>query len=72
MGLFGPAKMPREIVDKLSRELLATLQKPDVRQQIERQAMELQPLSAEAMGVLAKDQTEVWRRLTKDAGIVPE
>jgi len=72
MGLFGPAKMPREIVDKLSRELLATLQKPDVRQQIERQAMELQPLSADAMSALAKEQTEVWRRLTKDAGIVPE
>ena len=72
MGLFGPAKMPKEIVDKLSRELLATLQKPDVRQQIERQAMELQPLSADAMGALARDQTEVWRRLTKDAGIVPE
>jgi len=72
MGLFGPAKMPREIVDRLSRELLATLQKPDVRQQIERQAMELNPLSADAMGALARDQTEVWRRLTKEAGIVPE
>jgi tripartite-type tricarboxylate transporter receptor subunit TctC len=72
MGLFGPAKMPKEIVDKLSRELLATLQKPEVRQQIERQAMEIHPLSAEAMGALARDQTEVWRRLTKENGIVPE
>jgi len=72
MGLFGPAKMPREIVDRLSRELLATLQKPDVRQQIERTAMEVDPLSAEAMGALARQQTEVWRRLSKEAGIVPE
>ena len=72
MGLFGPAKMPREIVDKLSRELLTTLQKPEVRQQIERQAMEINPLSADAMGALAKEQTEVWRRLTREAGIVPE
>jgi tripartite-type tricarboxylate transporter receptor subunit TctC len=72
MGLFGPAKMPKEIVDRLSRELLATLQKPEVREQIERQAMEINPLSAEAMGALAREQTEVWRRLTKEAGIVPE
>jgi hypothetical protein len=34
--------------------------------------MEINPLSAEAMGALAKEQTEVWRRLTKEAGIVPE
>jgi tripartite-type tricarboxylate transporter receptor subunit TctC len=72
MGLFGPAKMPKEIVDRLSRELLATLQKPEVREQIERQAMEISPLSAEAMGALAREQTAVWQRLTKDAGMVPE
>src|SRR5258706_4058951 len=72
MGLFGPAKMPREIVDRLSRELLATLQKPEVREQIQRQAMEINPQSAEAMGAFVREQTEVWRRLTKEAGIVPE
>jgi len=72
MGLFGPAKMPREIVDRLNRELMATLQKPEVREQIERTTMEIQPQSAEAMGAFAKQQTEVWRRLTKEAGIVPE
>jgi tripartite-type tricarboxylate transporter receptor subunit TctC len=72
MGLFGPAKMPREIVDRLNRELIAVLQKPEVREQIERTTMEIQPLSAEAMGAVAREQTEVWRRLTKEAGIVPE
>src|SRR6185436_19973072 len=61
MGLFGPAKMPREIVDRLNRELMATLQKPEVREQIERTTMEIQPQSAEAMGAVAREQTEVWR-----------
>ena len=72
MGLFGPAKLPREIVERLSRELLASLQQPEARQRIERQAMDLNPLSAEAMGALAQEQTEVWKRLTRDAGITPE
>jgi tripartite-type tricarboxylate transporter receptor subunit TctC len=72
MGLFGPAKMPREVVERLSRELLATLQNPEVRSRIERQAMDLNPLPADAMGALAREQTEVWRRLTREAGIVPE
>ena len=72
MGLFGPAKLPKEVVDRLSRELAATLQKPEVRQQIERQAMEVNFFSAEAMGALAREQTEAWRGLTKAAGITPE
>lgn len=72
MGLFGPAKMPKEIVERLNRDLMTMLQKPEVREQIERTTMEIVPLSAEAMGTVAKEQTEIWRRLTKEAGIVPE
>lgn len=34
--------------------------------------MEIQPLSADAMAAVAREQTEVWRRLTKEAGIIPE
>ena len=72
MGLFGPAKLPKELGERLSRELLAVLKNPEIRERIERQAMDLNPLSAEAMGVLAREQTEVWRRLTREAGIVAE
>jgi len=39
---------------------------------IEAQAMDLNPLTAEAIGTLAREQTEVWRRLTSEAGIVAE
>lgn len=72
MGLFGPAKMPAEIVDRLSKELLATLQRPEVRTRIEQQGMDLNPLTPQAMGTLAREQAPVWQRLTKAAGIVPE
>jgi len=72
MGLFGPAKMPKEVVDRLSRELLAVLKNPEVRERVERQAMELNPMGPEAIGALAREQTEAWRRITKEAGFVPE
>jgi tripartite-type tricarboxylate transporter receptor subunit TctC len=72
MGLFGPAKMPREVVDHLSRELAAVLQKPEVREQIERQAMDVNYLPANAIGILAREQTDVWRSVTKAAGMTPE
>ena len=72
MGLFGPAKMPREIVERLSRELLAVLKNPEVRQRVEGQAIELNPLPPEAIAALAKEQAEVWRRVTKEAGYIPQ
>ena len=72
MGLFGPAKMPREIVERLSRELLAVLKNPEVRERIERQAIELNPLAPEAIAALAKEQTDVWRRITQEAAYVPQ
>jgi hypothetical protein len=34
--------------------------------------MDLNPLSPQAMGTLAREQAPVWQRLTKAAGIVPE
>jgi tripartite-type tricarboxylate transporter receptor subunit TctC len=72
MGLFGPAKMPREIVERLSRELMGVLKNPEVRERVERQAIDLNPLSPEAIGALAKEQTDVWRHVTKEAGYIPE
>ena len=72
LGLFGPAKMPKEAVDRLSRSLQEVLQKPEVREQIERQAMDVRFMSADAMGTLAREQTEVWKRITREAGHVPE
>jgi tripartite-type tricarboxylate transporter receptor subunit TctC len=72
MGLFGPAKMPREIVERLSRELMGVLKNPEVRERVERLAIDLTPLSPEAIGALAKEQTDVWRHVTKEAGYIPE
>jgi tripartite-type tricarboxylate transporter receptor subunit TctC len=72
MGLFAPAKVPRAVVETLSRELNAALEKPDVREKVEQQGIEVNPLSAEAVGALAKEQTEIWRHLTREAGIVQQ
>jgi len=45
---------------------------PEIRKQIERQPKELNSLSAEAKGTLAREQTEAWRGLAKAAGITAE
>jgi tripartite-type tricarboxylate transporter receptor subunit TctC len=48
------------------------LKNPEVRERVERQAIDINPLTQEAISALAKEQAEVWRRITKEAGYIPE
>ena len=71
-GLVGPAKMPKAVVDRLSREVTIALKRPEVREQLERIGFQPVGTSPEAFGVYMKEQIEVWRRLARDAGIQAE
>lgn len=71
-GLFGPAGLPKEVVDKLSATLLQVLAKPDVRERILAAGAEPTPSDVGAFTVLVKRQLEAWGRKVADAGIQPE
>jgi len=71
-GLFGPAKLPKEIVDRLNREVAAILAKPEVREQLTKQAFEGGSSTVEELAAFAKDQYDVWGKAIRDAGIQPE
>lgn len=45
VGLYGPGKIPRPLVERLSRELMAALKNPEVREKVELQGIEINPLS---------------------------
>jgi len=72
MGLFGPARMPREIVDRLNKEFVAVMQRPEVIAEMDRQGFALTPSSPEQLGVLVKEQIEIYGRLLRAAGVKPE
>jgi tripartite-type tricarboxylate transporter receptor subunit TctC len=71
-GIFGPAKMPREIVDRLARELTRALAQPEVRDQLEKVAFQPQGASADELAVLVREQLEIWARAGKEAGLGPQ
>ena len=71
-GLFGPAALPKEVVDKLSSALLQILAKPEVRERILASGAEPTPSDVPAFTALVKRQLEVWGRKVKDAGIQAE
>jgi tripartite-type tricarboxylate transporter receptor subunit TctC len=71
-ALFGPAKMPREIVERLNKEFAAAMTKPEVRAAMEKQAFLLQSSTPEQLGTLVRDQLEAFKSTMKLAGIEPE
>lgn len=71
-GLFGPAKMPREVTERLNKEFVAAMGRPDVQAAMEKQAFALSPSSPERLGAYVKEQLEAYRRTMAIAGIQPE
>lgn len=71
-ALFGPAKTPPDIVQRLNRELNKVMQLPDVRERITAMGFELGGNTPEEMGAFLQDQLQAWAKAFKDAGMVAE
>lgn len=68
-GLFGPAKMPREIVERLAREMAVVLAKPEVREQFGRLAFEARSSSPQELTTFVAEQLEAYRRVVRLVGL---
>lgn len=71
-GMVGPAKMPKEVVERLNKELAAALKRPEVRENLAKQAFDPRGSSAEEFGAYMREQLEIWGKAVRDAGITPE
>ena len=71
-ALFGPAKLPKEIVARLHKEFTAAMAKPDVLAQMEKQAFLLSPSTPEKLGEFVKEQMDSYRTILRAAGVQPE
>ena len=71
-ALFGPAKLPAEITQRMNRELHAAMQRPEVRERISALGFELAGNTPDEMGAFVQDQLVAWARAFKDAGMVAE
>ena len=72
VSLFGPARMPADVVARLNKEFNAVMQQPGMREQIERQGVLLNGSSPEELGRFIGQQLEAWRRAFGEAGMKPE
>ncbi len=71
-GLFAPAGTPKDVVERLNKEVNAVLDIPEVRQRFAPLGIEAQPISAEAFTRYVHGEVAKWTALVKEAGIEPE
>jgi tripartite-type tricarboxylate transporter receptor subunit TctC len=71
-ALFGPAKLPKDIVARLNKEFVAAMGRPDVQAQMEKQAFLMTPSTPEKLGEFVKEQMDSYRTILRAAGVQPE
>lgn len=69
---IAPAKVPREIIERLNRELVRVLNTQETREQLLANGMEPQPGSPEELARVIESQLAVWGRVVREAGIQAE
>jgi tripartite-type tricarboxylate transporter receptor subunit TctC len=68
-GVFGPAGMPREIVERLNKEVNAALKRPDVLEKMQSYGYAAEGSTPERLREINRADLELWRKLVKEAGI---
>ncbi len=68
-GIFGPAKIPEAIVDKLNREIVRVVSRPEAKDVLVAGGMEVVGSSPAQLGAIVKGEVAKWSKLIRDAGL---
>ncbi|MGL4234284.1 MAG: Bug family tripartite tricarboxylate transporter substrate binding protein, partial [Casimicrobium sp.] len=71
-GLFAPANTPREIVDRLQKEIAKAVQSSDVRERFASQGAEPVGGTSEALAQTMKTESERWKKVIATAEVKPD
>jgi tripartite-type tricarboxylate transporter receptor subunit TctC len=67
--LLAPAKTPRDIVDRLSREVNAALKDPEVRAQLENRALFVEGSTPQGLAAVLQESHRDWIAFARDTGV---
>ena len=68
-GLFAPARVPREISDKISRDAIAAMREPDVQQKLNSQGFDVIASDADTFAAHLRTELVKWAAVVKAAGL---
>jgi tripartite-type tricarboxylate transporter receptor subunit TctC len=68
-AVYGPAKMPKEIVEKIARAVQAVMAQQAVKDGVARYAFEAESSTPEELAAFHKTQLEIWQRSARELGL---
>ena len=68
-GIFGPPKLPRAIVDRINKEIVAALKRPDVLEKLQSYGYAAESSTPERLAEINREDLVLWRRLVGEAKI---
>jgi tripartite-type tricarboxylate transporter receptor subunit TctC len=68
-AFMAPAKTPREVIQRLNRDLVQVMGLPEVRESFNKQGLEPTPGTPEELARYMQREYETWGRIVKEAGI---
>ena len=71
-ALVGPAGLPRELVTRMNKEMVAVLAKQSIKDAMLKQGFMARSSTPEALTAYMKDQIAVWKTALKLAGVEPQ
>ena len=69
-SLSGPANLPRPLAERINREVAAMVQKPDIRERIQRDGMITETMSIDEFGKFIDAETARWKPVIEAAGLM--
>jgi tripartite-type tricarboxylate transporter receptor subunit TctC len=71
-ALVGPAALPRPLVARMNKEMVAVLAKPQVKEQMLKHGFMTKSSTPEALTAYIKEQLSLWKTALKLAGVEPQ
>ena len=68
-GIFAPAKLPREIVNRLNADITRVLKLPEIREKFATQGAIPVGNSPEEFAAWLKRETDVWGKIARQVGL---
>jgi len=68
-GILVPAKTPRDIINRLNKEVVAVLALPDVKAFLFKQGLDTAPSTPEAFSAYIRSEKDKWEKVIKAAGL---